>query len=384
MATITVTESEAARNCGWQWQFNSPTQMYLENANPLQSLYAGTLWHKALESMAQKQSMPTPHKFVSPADVTLDPTMTSVDKIKCELCGYDIFAHMDDPLIAHAQLSVVRIQQHYEKLTGRKAQQLELKKTYDIIGMLQAMMTNYMQYYHGELLPADFKYVRTEQQFFKVLPNTEHCTCYYNKGCKCTYTKNGIRKSCRYKNGYYKYCKCEQSNCKCRESHRLEGKLDGLIQHIPTGNIFILENKTFSVHTQVKELRRIPQFMGYTWIGEDFNIAGMLYNGAWTRSQVPNGKSMHDMFIRHMLSWTKIETDNWASQLAVTAMQIHDPRYIPVRRIHPVGGCMGVNNCSYKLLCDARFSQPQNYDTILATNYRRREADDIEGALSEV
>lgn len=399
MGLITVTEVESLRRCGWQHEFNSPNKMHLEAANPLESLWLGSLWHRTLDSIAQRATMEDPyHKFVAPNPL---PTNIAPEKILCTACNLDAFAHSTDPLAAHSGHAVVKIQEHYRKQQGVNPQQYELKKTYELIEMAQAMLRNYLSYYNNRLLPPDFRYIQTEQQLFKVLPNTEHCTCYLQAKCNCGLFVNNKRVSCRYVHGWYGDCKCgtnnrgtsnvttivvpvggsdarnlfaDTSRCRCRKDHILEGKLDGLIEHEPTNNIYVIDHKTFTVHTSVEELRRNSQFMGYTWMGDLFDVKGMIYNGVWVRDHVPNGRTIHDLFVRHTLSWNQYELLNWATQTGIDAMRLFDPRYIPTRTVHPVGGCVGVNNCSYRQLCDARFLN-QNYETILRTQYRKREDD---------
>lgn len=377
---------EAAKRCGWLWEFNSPTQMHLESADPLKSLYTGTLWHKTLDSLAQKEQINSwgNHPFKADIPVTLDAfnSPSELDKPKCahvypdgRVCAMSIYGHMKDPFEVHATASLLAIKQHYIKVAQREPLQEELEPTRKIINLVRCMLQNYLEFYHGRLIPEDFVYIQTEQQFFKILPNTEHCTCYYNAKCSCGFLKNGVRKSCRHVNGIYTQCKCVHTECPCRKSHVLEGKLDGLILHVPTNNIYILENKTFSVHTAVSELKRISQFMGYTWIGLDFDTTGVLYNGAWTRDHIPSGKVLSDLFARYVLAWAKEEITEWQNQASRTALYTLDPRYIPTRTVHPVGGCNGVNQCGYKKLCDARF-KTANYNIILNTEYRKK--DDVD------
>lgn len=351
MGICTVTELEAFRRCPWRWEFNSKNRLYLESASPLQSLNLGTLWHKGLDAYAQREMMDKPHIFVG-------------ENTNCDECGFSPYAHVPDPLAAHSMALIMKVQSHYREVAKREASSLELRPTYEAVELCKNMMKHYLQYYKGRMLPEDFIYIQPEQQLYKDIPNTEHCTCYNKPTCECG-------KSCRFKNTNYTHCKC--SNCTCREFHVLEGTVDGLILHVPTKNIYILENKSFSVHTNVEELKRIPQFMGYSWIASDFAVKGVIYNGAWTRNEIPNGKSLKDLFSRYTLSWPQEILTEWANQAGISALQMFDPTYKPIRVVHPVGGCMGVNGCDFKKLCDARFNQ-DGYDRILQYDYRRRTA----------
>lgn len=366
MGVITVTELESVRRCGWQWDFGSKNRMGLESSNPLHSLYTGTLWHKAMDTLAQQEQLNKLPKHAFDLDAK------SKDKL-CKICHFSVEAHSRDPFLAVAGMLTLKVRSHYEEVTGRQISQVEMKPTFDTIQLVQTMLQNYKEYYRGRLIPEGYEYIQTEQQFFKELPGTEHCECYSKPKCGCS-------EKCRYKFAYYQHCKCEGTECECRQFHKAEGTLDGLMKHTETEHVAILENKTFSVHPDMTELRRTPQFIGYTWIGAEFDIDHLLYNGIWAIDHLRDGYNRaagrkwtkDDMFIQKGLRWKDYEINTWVEQAATTAMQVFDPRYKPVRVVHPVGGCNGVNGCSYKTLCDARF-YGVDYERILKNEYRQRE-----------
>lgn len=379
MGIVTVTELEVIRRCGWAHDFGSFNRMSIESANPLKSLFIGTLWHKILDALAQKQSIELSerglHNYV--------PSKRGRPGEHCELCDYNVSAHMQYPDRAIAGTYAEDIKERYKKITGREPLQLEMKDTYNTINLVREMLKGYLKYYNGLLIPEGWEYVQTEQQIFKEIPGTEHCTCYLIPLCDCSYTRKGVRKSCRYPNGYYAICKC-QATCGCRQKHILEGTVDGLIQHSETGKKATLENKTFSVHPNVNEMKRTSQFTGYDWIGQDYGVEEVLYNGIWVRDHVPDGYNkaegrkwnIHDLYLRRVISWSPAERTHWVDQLAITALNIFDPRYKPVRVVPAVGGCNGVNSCSYKTICDARFHMDKDYEMILTTQYRKRDKHD--------
>lgn len=365
MPTVTVTELEQARRCEYQWEFNSHNRMALESANPLRSLYLGTLWHQVLDSLAQKQLITKPHRF------------KGSNAEHCEECGYNLFSHTPDPFATHSGFLQQQVSDTYTSIMGFPPTYQEMKPTYDTINTCRAMLKGYLSYYDNNLLPADFEYLQPEQQIYKILPGTEHCKCYYQERCNCMLAPQ----LCEL---HYPDCRCNNTGCKCRQFHILEGKLDATIRHVPTGYLYILENKTFSIHPNVNELHRTHQFMGYRWIASSLDIAGMMYNGIWTRTEVPNGWNkeanrkwnIHDMYLRKIVSWQQAEIDEWGVQTAQTALRILAPNYITTRNVPAVGGCNGVNSCSYKSLCDARFAG-QNYELVKAKEYRSRDVSGI-------
>lgn len=373
MGIITTTEKESVERCGWMHDFNSQNRLNLESANPLRSLFLGTLWHKTLDALAQRQTLLKDY-----GDHKFEPGGSGKSGEHCAKCSFGVFAHTQHPDRAVSGFHSEKIREHYKVVTGRAPMQLEMAETYKTIETVGEMLKGYLKYYNGLLLPEGWEYIRTEQQFLKVIPGTEHCECYLQKLCTCGYRKNGIRKSCRYLNGYYVKCRC--TNCTCRQMHMLEGTLDGLIRHVSDKKA-VLENKTFSVHPHISELHRTSQFQGYDWISEELDTDEVLYNGIWTRTKVPDGYNqqahrkwnIHDLYLREAISWSQTEKQHWVEQLAVTALRLFDPHYIPVRTVPAVGGCNGVNGCSYKTLCDARFHAKKDYTTILESEYRQRE-----------
>lgn len=381
MGIITVTERESAERCGWQHEFNSKNFLGLESANPLRSLSIGTLWHKTMDALAQKQAIKTPHKFV--------PGTVGKPGEHCAVCTYNMFAHVEHPDRALAGYFAEQIRERYISITGREPIQLEMEDTYKTIDLVREMLKGYLDYYDGRLIPEGWSYIQPEQQFFREIPDTEHCTCYLKPSCICQMRNaiTGKRISCRYKHGIYTRCKCEDGQCKlCRVGHILEGTIDALIQHDQSGRRACLENKTFSIHPNIPEMRRTSQFVGYDWIGQEMDVKEVLYNGIWTRDHVPDGYNkaagrkwnIHDLYVRRVLTWSDAERANWIYQTGRTALRIFDPAYTPVRVVPPVGGCNGVNNCSYKTLCDARFHQDKDYNSILRNEYRKRDGVDVE------
>lgn len=354
---ISVTEREAAERCGWRHDFNSKNRMNLESATPDAALGLGSLVHKALDSLAQYKSERNHHDF-----------QPNLETHRCLVCGRDMFAHYENAYELHAGKMLSDYISHYQDIVGITPTQEEQAKVRKLMTTGKTMINNFLDYYHGELLPPGYTFLEPEQRILKQLPNTEHCTCYFKPICIC---KNDS--SCRYLHSFYVDCKCDV--CSCRELHDCEGTLDVLCRNDSTGLLAIVDYKTFTVHTDSSTLIRLPQFMGYTWLGYDIGVREFLYSGLWVRDEVPNGRSMADMFPRHAFTFKPAQLDSWAEQTARTALRIFDPKYIPVRTVHPVGGCKGVNNCYYTRICDARFENSPNYNVLLRSEYKQRERD---------
>lgn len=359
MGVISVTEIESARRCGWQHDFNSRNRMDLEPYNSLHSLYTGTLWHHTLDSMGQREMMLADypiHEYI-PGDNNL-----------CKVCKFVKFAHMQDPIYGHISLMMSNLRERYIRIEGREPTGAEYQPSTDTCNLVRAMIHNYLKFWKGRTLPENFVYIQPEQQMYKELPNTSHCACYALSACQC---KPLTTNSCRLKHTKYTHCKCVDTQCICRQTHIVEGTVDGLIRNIQTNGIFIWENKSFSVHSQLDDLKRLSQSMGYWWLNSELHPVGFVYNGAWTRYELPANKTMKDMFPRYIWSFNPRDGEEWARQAAITALSIFDPDYVPVRTVHPVGGCKGVNQCSYNRLCDARYKD-QNYDMILTHEFVKR------------
>lgn len=359
MAVISVTEIESARRCGWQHDFNSRNRMDLEPYNSLHSLYTGTLWHHTLDSMGQREMLLEEfgdHEYIP------NPTNENL----CRKCNFVKFAHMKEPIYGHIALMMSNLRERYLRLEQREPTGSEYAPSNTTCNLVKAMITNYLCYYKGRTLPENFVYIQPEQQMYKVLPNTSHCTCYSSQTCQCAYSG-----SCRLKHSKYTYCKCIDTQCICRQDHIVEGTVDGLIRNTQTNGIFIWENKSFSVHMQLDDLKRLSQSMGYWWLNSELSPVGFVYNGAWTKTEKPENKTWKDMFPRYIWSFNPLDGQRWAEQAAITALNIFDPDYVPVRTVHPVGGCKGVNQCSFNRLCDARYKD-QNYEIILSHEFTKR------------
>lgn len=365
MTTFTVTELENAYMCGWKHEFNSFNRLSLESSSPLKALWLGTLVHKALDLLAATLAVPQDgHTFTSKNNI-------------CDVCGNHMYAHLKGihiyQIFANEQLE--KITEKYRQEIGADPTYMELKEVHDTIRLGRAMFQNYLDYYKTPL-PDTLEYISTEQSLTVDIPGTEHCACALTETCTCEH------RVCRpYKVPVpYTYCECIDfgRECTCVILHKLEGTLDGLVRRKIDNGVFILENKTFTFHPKRADLERNHQFMGYTWAGNqhDLNIQGILYNGLWKREKIPNGKTIHDLFVREYIPYTRYELESWENNTRELTLRIGDPNYVPVRSVPPVGGCNGVNMCGFKDLCDARFKRT-NYDFILASRYTKRERTSI-------
>lgn len=383
MGKVTVTEFETEDRCGWRWDFNSFNRLAIEPILPLKALFIGTLVHKALDMLSSTLLIKAQHTYYNPFGGNAPCGHEYADGTCCNL-----------PAAAHATGTAIydmyawdklnAITKNYTEKVGAPPNSYEMREILDSIDLGRAMFGNYLNYYKTPL-PDDFEYISTEQSVLLELPDTEHCECAYHTDCQCS-VKDITYGSCRPYNipVHYTHCMCVGKTCPCRQSHQLEATIDGLVRRKTDGWRFILENKTFTYHPtrtstgRYPEFERNHQFMGYTWAGQaaELEPKGILYNGLWKRAELPNKRTWEDMFLRTTIPYQSYEIDEWQRQASRHAMRMLEPGREVERYVHPVGGCKGLNGCSFNDLCDARFKNI-NYQTLLKTKYQPRERTSI-------
>lgn len=378
MGKYSTTEIETHEDCGWRWDFNSRNRLSLEPVTPLKALWLGTLIHKSLDMLATSTLIKDGHKFSYSGDGVPD------NKSICSTCGLPALAHLKGMSIydTFAMERYDSLIEYYRNRVGVPPTSFELKEVHDTRDLGRAMFKNYLDYY-GTPIPDEFEYISTEQLLIIDIPGTEHCVC-ATLGNVCTCEKlcrpwrEDVTRSVK-----YTFCMCIDKECPCRVLHQLETTLDGLIRRKIDNWVFILENKTFSLHPTMEringlatypDLQRNHQFMTYTWAGNTvgFDIKGIFYNGLWKRLKVPEKKTMHDMFTRAVLTYKPAELLAIGEHTRIATLRMGDPYIETERNVKAVGGCNGVNQCNFKRLCDARFSNT-NYEFILRNNYTKRE-----------
>lgn len=280
----------------------------------------------------------------------------------------------DIPLKVHAMSASVamqtEIETRYQKQVGTKPGDAELATLYESVQFALAMCENYQTRY-GTPLPPDYRLIAAEQKIRFCVPGTEH-ECF---NCE-TWTQ------------------AESKNCPdCSGTgtalHCLEGRLDGLLQHIPTGRLDVLERKTYNQRPQFAVLRSNFQFLAYDWLVRQLNFNNLgtcvAYDGMWRREVPPRGRTFNDLFARYLLpERNQHERDEFAFFLPRWLQEMYrlyskpDDWAYPVRPWNGCTGCLmdGKESAGVPSLCYA-MTRGQPTEEIIRLNYSER-TDDVE------
>lgn len=243
----------------------------------------------------------------------------------------------DVPLHAHALTAanelLAEIKARYRLVVGGEPSQAEMATTYESIDLALSMSENYQKHY-GQPLPRDYKLVSAEQIMRTPIPETEH---------------------------------------------QLEGRVDALLQHVPTGRFDILERKTYANRPKEHDLRFNAQFQAYRYIvhsitGFDDSLTPVIcYDGLWRRSQPPRGRSFEDLFARYQLRTTPRELQDFEKQTAFFVKQMAD-MYANPAEAHPTRPWNGCWDCQITELCDS-MTRHEDYESLITANYTPRTDD---------
>lgn len=107
--------------------------------------------------------------------------------------------------------------------------------------------------------------------------------------------------------------------------HTLSARLDAIIQRTRTGELFILEHKTYSSRPRLPTLQMNDQFLAYQWAVQQLNIghvAGVAYDGLWKREAPPRGSTFDDLFTRVVITRPQAEVAAFGAILAQELMDM--------------------------------------------------------------
>lgn len=131
--------------------------------------------------------------------------------------------------------------------------------------------------------------------------------------------------------------------------HKVEGRIDALVQDL-SGNIWILDHKTYGQKKSRNVIAQTPQFMIYAWMLSRVleKPVGVIYDGMWKRAEVPKGKDISDLFNRleigyppEQMAWVETFLQSVVTEMAST------PAIRPTRTSD--GSC--VWGCNFDQLC---------------------------------
>lgn len=236
-------------------------------------------------------------------------------------------------MMTAANEMLAEIKAKYQRIVGGEPSQAELATTYESIYLALAMAENYQQRY-GTPLPPEYKLVSAEQIMRVPIPGTDHY---------------------------------------------LEGRLDALLHHVPTGRFDILERKTYANRPKEHDLRYNFQFQAYRYIVKtitnfpDDMLPVICYDGLWRRAEPPRGRTFEDLFSRYQLRTTPAELQDFEVQIASLANQMaymyENPHTAFPHR--PWNGCW---DCQITELCDS-MTRHEDYELLIQANYAERTDD---------
>lgn len=334
---VSVTEVESFKRCRRQWDFASFNRRGLTPiVQPKAYLDLGSMIHQSLAYWTQKPDSDLRVVFMRVAN-----------------------AHLE-------QTKATRL-----RVTGVLPSDEELNPLMDAIVLGTAMMTNYQEYY-GAPLPDNLSFCSPEQEILIPIPNTQHA---------CP--------DCINAPGLYSF-QCKTCDGKGVQHHYLKARLDALAQDT-SGNIYVIERKTYESRPNMALLEVTDQFIGYVWAAQQLQlgyVAGVAYDGMWKRAQPPQRPKkleMADLFCRTMIRPSQAMVDEYGHELAATVFDMANEPYIYKNRVW-----MGCWECSFESLCRA-VSEQDDVDTMLRTQYTTRTERDtvdivalVEGKTGEV
>lgn len=366
MATFSVTEVESFKRCRRQWHYGSFNGMALTPIiQPKPYLDLGTMVHKTL------------------AHWTAMPELGTVPGTNQPMTLRHVFIII---ATAHRKEAIER----YHSATGQEPSEEELQPLLDAITLGASMMENYQNYYK-EPLPKHLKFCMPEQEIIIPIPGTEHacntCIASFERSALYVYSFAALQQDEKIEWLRGKYPDCETCQGSAVEWHYLKMRLDGLAMD-KRSNLYIVERKTFEQHPNLHLLEVSDQFIGYTWgtqklaeqmpvvpeTGSTPRVIGLAYDGLWKRSGVPtSGKykgQFGSLFVRHIITPSQDEVDEYGEQLAETVMDMANSPRIYKNRVWQ--GCW---DCSFERLCRTQ-SQGGDMEYMLRTEFMSRREDD--------
>lgn len=249
---------------------------------------------------------------------------------------------------ANAALSLQKTAEAYKEKVGVDVSVVELAECKQAIIVGLGMATNYQDYYKDPV-PEGFKLISPEQRIVIDVPGS---------------------------------------------SHKLEGRVDALLEEVSTGKVFVMDHKTYEKRFSYHEIANNDQFLAYTWIAQRaFNrpIAGYIFNGLWKRAVPGKNHSFADLFHRQLVERPQYELENFGTQLAAeldemgsffgaSGEKLNSPLIFPNRRWEGCWDCK-----QFSELCEAQSKDPIKYELLLKHSYRTRDRDEeMEWLLDEI
>lgn len=235
---------------------------------------------------------------------------------------------------------VDKVRNNYKLAVGTNPSDAELLTTHESCHMALAMLDNYAIKY-ATPLPPEYRFISAEQKIVVDVPGSPH---------------------------------------------KLQGKLDGLIQHIATGRYDVLERKTYNNRPKEADLQFNYQFLCYIYLihrlGMNYGVLPCVaYDGMWRRAEVPKGRRFDDLFARYIVTRAPHELAEFESFLPSLLDDMARAYATPTARYYNRRweGCW---DCGVSRLCDS-ITRGEDYKTVVATGYTQR-TDDTDDDVADV
>jgi hypothetical protein len=365
MTTFGVTEVESFLRCRRNWNITSFNRWALSHSGPGNlALDLGGLIHKSLADWTVRR-------------IILPPTQEARDEFGDDAVPQIVDmpegwrlpqAHLSELFDIHTAIKLQRLRERYRARVGVKPKDSELASIFEAHELGQAMMINYEEY-HGSPLPKHMKFVSPEQEVMVPVPGTAH-------KCKpCDGTGYILNTSINVRE------QCSECHGGGEIYHYLKGTLDALVMDTKD-RLFIIEHKTYGSRPNEGALRKNWQFTAYIWLLtklEMGSVGGLCYDGMWKRKVPPKGKTMEDMFIRHIEHRNQSQLDKFEYHLSATLNNMDRIPQVPLLGDHPElyitvpwKGCF---DCTVSDLCTA-MERGENPKYTYENFYEPREKDD--------
>jgi hypothetical protein len=343
---VSVTEIQSFKRCRRQWEYGSFNRMGITPIiQPKPYLDLGSMVHKCLAYWMQ-----------NPTLSTADGRTQTLSRVFMSIA----YQHRKG------------VVDKYQRATGTTPTSEEMAPLDDAIVLGAAMMGNYQQHYQ-QPLPEHLRFCSPEQEMLIAIPGTEHmCTV-------CQETVSGMPAF---------YTNCNECHGSGIVRHYLKARLDALAQDT-SGNLYVVENKTYDKRPDVYLLEVNDQFIGYVWAAQQFAkqlpdsppVVGIAYNGLWKRAtppQRPKKLEIADLFVRTIITPSQDEVNEYGEELARTVLEMAADPYIYKNRVWQ--GCW---DCSFEHLCRTQ-SQGGDVDFVLRTQFTTRTEDDATDIVTAV
>lgn len=241
----------------------------------------------------------------------------------------DSLFDLEELFKANAYVALKAIVDNYTEKVGVKPSDKELAEVKQAIFTGICMAINYQDFYVTPL-PAGFRLISPEQ---RIIASVNSC------------------------------------------EHQLSGRVDALIEDVKSGEVWVVDHKTYEKRPNFNDLANNDQFLAYCWLAEyalERPVTGYLYNGMWKRQSPGKNHNLKDLFYRQFFKRPKYELAQFAKNLPNELNEMAGPPNLnPNRRWEGCWDCK-----QFTKLCEAQSKSPIRYNLLRKHDYRQRPKDE--------